>query len=335
MADIKVFSDSKLIRVLADRVNNTCNDGDAIRESDEIITELASDMNPQNRHMIAQTMSYTLTELQKDELDFLNQVADQKQINYGDKAAFKIKNENGLKVVFQAKGATTPRSYVSERQVLVGTEEISCRPAINILDLRSGRINMADLIREANHQLTLAKLSKVEGALQAAIGSYASPFYGTGTGVNKTILDAQINYFRRLGPVNILGDIAAVSQLAPLVGMNMASAPTVQMQRSGNQLDEFNNNGFIGRYNGCGVLALENAYRDGETTPILNENWLYLIPGGMSADARNLKIVNEGGVNAFEAQDINDLVFEVRLDQWFGVAFVSGRAPTIGAYAIN
>ena len=243
-----------------------------------------------------------------------------------------MKNNNGIKVVFQAKGATTPRSFVSERQILVGTEEISARPAINIMDLRTGRVNMADLIREANDAMTRAKLVKIEGVLQNAIATFSSPFYGTGTGINKQVLDGQLNYFRRLGPVTILGDIAAVSQLAPLVGMAMSS--TIN-QRSDNAMDEFNANGFIGRYNGAAVVALENAYEDGATTPILHDDWLYIIPGGMTADTRNLKIVNEGGVNAFEAQDINDLTFEVRLDQWFGAAFVTAHNPTIGAYFID
>ena len=234
--------------------------------------------------------------------------------------------------MFQAKGSTTPRSFVSERQVLVDTEEISARPAINIMDLRTGRVNMADLIREANDAMTLAKLAKIENVLQGAIATFASPFYNIGTGVNKALLDAQLNYFRRLGPVTILGDIAAVSQLAPLVGMAMNN--TID-QHSNNAMDEFNANGFIGRYNGSQVVALQNAYEDGKTTPILKDNWLYIIPGGMTGDARNLKVVNEGGVNAFEAQDINDMTFEVRLDQWFGAAFVTAHNPTIGAYCIN
>ena len=201
------------------------------------------------------------------------------------------------------------------------------------MDLRTGRVNMADLIREANDAMTRAKLAKIEGVLHAAIATYSSPFYATGTGINKANLDAQLNYFRRIGPVTILGDIAAVSQLAPLTGMVMNATPTTQF--SDNQIDEFSANGFIGRYNGSAVIAMENAYEDGKITPILNENWLYILPGGLTPDARNLKIVNEGGVNAFEAQDINDLVFEVRLDQWFGAAFVTAHNPTIGAYFIN
>lgn len=148
----------------------------------------------------------------------------------------------------------------------------------------------------------------------------------------KATLDAQLAYFRRLGPVTLLGDHAAVSQLAPLVGMAMSATQT---QFSNEMINEANENGFIGRYNGADVLSLTNSYFDGTTDPVLATDWLYIIPGGMSGDARNLKIVNEGGVNSIEGQNIDDMTYEVRLDQWFGAAFVSGKLPTIGAYKIN
>ena len=323
---IKVNKDSKLIKVLASQARYQTVAQDQAEEAEAIIAELAQDMSPENRHQIAQVIGYTVNEMQHGALDFLNVIADQKNINYGDKAAFAVRT-GGIKAYFQAKGSTTPRSFVSGRQILVDTEEVSARPAINILDLRSGRVKMADLIREANREITNKKLQKVEQVLHAAAANFASPFYATGTGVDKTALDKIIAYFRRLGPVSIVGDIEAVSKLSTVAGM--------ELQRSDAMLNEYNENGFIGKYNGCNVIAMANAYEAGSTEPILNPNWLYIIPGNLSADARNLKVVNEGGMNSFEAQDINDMVFEVRLDQWFGAAFVTGKLPTLGCYLIG
>lgn len=327
---IKVNKDSKLIKVLASQARYQTVAQDQADEAEQIIAELAQDMSPENRHQIAQVIGYTVNEMQQGALDFLNVVADQKNVGYGDKAAFNVKT-GGIKAYFQAKGSTTPRSFVSGKQILVDTEEVSARPAINIMDLRTGRVKMADLIREANREITNKKLKKVEQVLHAAVQTFATPFYGTGTGVDKAVLDKIVAYFRRLGPVSIIGDIEAVSKMAGIVGMEMGST----MQRSDNMVDEYNENGFIGKYNGCNVIAMANAYEEGSTDPILNPNWLYIVPGNLSADGRNLKIVNEGGLNSFEAQDINDLVFEVRLDQWFGAAFVTGKLPTIGGYLIG
>ena len=288
-------------------------------------------MNPQNRHQIAQLVAYTVDELQQRELDFMNQIADIKNIAIGDKAVFNLKT-GGIKAYIQAKGSTTKRSYVADRQVSVDTVEISARPAIHIVDLRAGRVNMADLIREANREITNKKLALVETTLHNAIDDYSSPFYAYGTGVVKNTLDAQLNYFRRLGPVTILGDYAAVSQLAPLTGMAFSNTQT---QRSNELLNEYNENGFIGRYNGIDVMVMANAYQDYTTTPVLATDWLCILPGGVAADQRNLKIVNEGPVSAFESQNIDDLTYEVRLDQYFGCGFVTGKFPTIGAYDIN
>ena len=269
-----------------------------------------------------------MDELQQGELDFMNRIADIKNISAGDKAVFNMKT-GGIKAYIQS---TTKRSYVADRQVTLDTVEISARPAIHIVDLRTGRVNMADLIREANREITNKKLAMVENTLHDAIDDYSSPFYGTGTGIVQATLDAQLAYFHRLGNVTILGDQAAVSQLAPLTGMAFS---TTQTQRSNELLNEYNENGFIGRYKGADVVKLANTYFTGTTTPVLNANWLYIIPGGVTADQRNLKIVNEGGVNAFESQNIDDLTYEVRLDCWFGCGFVSGKNPTIGCYLIG
>lgn len=327
---IKVNKDSKLIKVLASQARYQTVAQDQADEAEQIIAELAQDMSPENRHQIAQIIGYTVNDMQQGALDFLNVVADQKNIGYGDKAAFNVKT-GGIKAYFQAKGSTTPRSFVSGKQILVDTEEVSARPAINLIDLRTGRVKMADLIREANREITNKKIKKVEQVLHAAVQNFATPFYGTGTGVDKAVLDKQLAYFRRLGPVSIIGDIEAVGKMAGLVGMAMGD----QMQRSEAMINEYNENGFIGKYMGCNVIALANACEEGSTEPILNPNWLYIVPGNMSSEGRNLKIVNEGGMNSFEAQDINDLVFEVRLDQWFGAAFVTGKLPTIGGYLIG
>lgn len=307
MANIKIEKDSKLIKVLASQaMYKPVADADA-RQIAEISAELTKEVTSENMKQIAQAIGYSVQELQSHDLDFLSQVADIKNIGYNDKALFNVKT-GGIKAYIQAKGSTTARSYVADRQVTVETKEISARPAINIVDLRAGRINFADLIREANQAMTNKKLVMIESVLHDAIDNYSSPFYGTGTGIVKATLDAQINYFRRLGPVTLLGDHAAVSQLAALTGFQFSST---QNQFSPSIIDEYNNNGRIGRYNGCEVVEMQNGYEPGSTSPILNASWIYIIPGGLSGDARNLKVVNEGGLNTFESQNIDDLTYEL------------------------
>lgn len=265
----------------------------------------------------------------------MNRFADIKNIGEGDRAAFDIKT-GGIKAYWQAKDATTARSYVTGRRVHIDTEDISARPAIHAADLRTGRVNMADLIREANQEITNMKLAKVEAVLHDAIDNFGSPYYATGNGIVKATFDGQVNHFMRLGAVTIIGDQAAVQQLAGITGMVSYSGSTMIVNPSNNMIDEANNNGFIGRYIGADVVKMVNGYKTGTSIPILNPNWLYIIPAGLTADSKNLKVVTEGPVRAFESQNIDDLVFEVRLDQGFGAGFVSNdKTPTIGAYLIG
>ncbi len=332
MAIEKIERGMKLIKVLAAENRGERVDSDKIAEAQQIVSELTRDLTPGNCHLIAQTVAYTVEDLQKNALDFLGTVADIKNISYGEKAAFKLRH-GGIKAVIQAKGATAPRSYVSDSQVLVETKEIAARPAINIIDLRTGRVQIGDLIREANEAITDKKLKMAQQVLHAGISKFSTPFYSASvTNLNQALLDAQLMHFRRFGPVTILGDMALVSQLAAWTGM--AVNPT-SMQYSGNMLDERNKNGFIGNYNGCAVVGMTNAYEDDGVTPILNPNWLYILPGGQTADARNLKLVNEGGVNSMSSQNIDDRTYEVLLDTWFGAAFVTGKNPTSGAHELQ
>ena len=306
MADIKIERGMKLIKVLAAQSRNERVDYDKIEEANQIVAELTQDLTPQNCHQIGQIVAFTVEELQNKSLDFLGNIADIKNISYGEKAAFKVKT-GGIKAYIQAKGSTTARSYVADSQILVETKEISARPAINIVDLRANRVTAAELIREANEVMTNKKLKVVEKVLHDPISTFGSPFYAASTGgLNQATLDAQLLHFRRLGPVTILGDMAAVSQLSPFTGMAVNATPT--MQYSGAMLDEHNNNGFIGNYNGCSVVGMTNAYEEDGVTPVLATDWLYIIPGGASAETRNLKLVNEGGVNSVASQNIDDMV---------------------------
>ena len=45
-----------------------------------------------------------------------------------------------------------------------------------------------------------------------------------------------------------------------------------------------------------------------------------------------LKVVFEGDVQSTESTNIDDLAYEIRLDQWFGAGIVLGKTPTMSVY---
>ena len=80
MAIEKIERDMKLINVLAAQSRNERLDTSVTDEANQIVSELVTDLTPNNIHMIGQTVAYTVEKLQQNSLDFLSNVADIKNI---------------------------------------------------------------------------------------------------------------------------------------------------------------------------------------------------------------------------------------------------------------
>ena len=72
---------------------------------------------------------------------------------------------------------------------------------------------------------------------------------------------------------------------------------------------------------------------DGTDGFIFNKKELYIVPTGVDAGMRPLKVVFEGDVFSNEATNIDDLSWEIRLDQYFNAAIAKGVRPYMSMYA--
>ena len=133
----------------------------------------------------------------------------------------------------------------------------------------------------------------------------------------------------RTGAVTLLGDIAVVSRLAEQTGF---TASTTTQQYSQAIIDEYVRTGVIGVYYGAKVVNLVNPYLGDNLTPMINTQRLYILPSAASADMRPLKVLFEGDVQSTESTNIDDLAYEVRLDQFFGAGIVIGKTPAMSMY---
>lgn len=273
-------------------------------------------------------MGYTVNEMVKPQTDWLNHVADVKRVGYGEKAAFRTKLE-GVTAFIQAKGSTPARSKIAHKQVTLDTIAVSARPIINLYELKIGRVQMADLIRDAAFEMHAKQIQYIQQVLNAAASDWTSPFYGTGSGIVKTVLNPQIQHWMRTGAVTLLGDIAIVSKLAEQTGF---TAATSTQQFSPSIIDEVIRTGVIGVYYGAKVVSLVNPYLSDNVTPVIDTKRLYILPSAASADMRPLKVLYEGDVQSTESTNIDDLAYEVRLDQWFGAGVVTGKTPAMSVY---
>lgn len=296
------------------------------KEASQAVAELAKNPNPQNRYEIAQLTAFTVQEIQNTSEQWLSQISDRKSVGLNEKVAFKVP-QGGIRAYIQAKGATTPRSKVSHRYIELDTVEVSARPYVNYLELAAGKVDFSALAMSAANEMTNKKLQYIQSALHAAISQYQSPFYASGDGIIKTVIDPMIYHFRRVsngGRPVILGDLEMVAKFNGISGFNGVDRP------SGNTSDEILMNGFIGVYNGCNVVPIDNPVGINGITPMLDTNWLYIIPSGGAESP--LKVLDQGGVQSLDQTNIDDFSYEMCLRQNFGAAFCVGTVPTIGAY---
>ena len=188
---------------------------------------------------------------------------------------------------------------------------------------------MADLIRDASYEMNVKEIQYIQSVLHSAADNWSTPVYGAGTGIVKSVLNPMIQHWMRTGSVTLLGDVAVISKLAEQTGF---TAATATQQYSPSVIEEVMRTGLIGTYYGAKVVTLVNPFLNDNITPLIDTRRLYILPSAASSDMRPLKVVYEGSVQSVESTNIDDLAYEIRLDQWFGAGIVTGKTPTMSVY---
>ena len=329
---IEIYKDSNIVEVATAAARHERIDSKVREDADKLIKDLASDPNPNNKYQISQLVKFAVNDIVKRDTNWLDMIADTKRVGFGDKAEFDVKLP-GVRAFIQAKGATTPRTKDSRKGFTMETISISARPFINIVELQNGLANAADLINSASYQMEVGINKYVQDVLLAAAVNWSAPYYGTGsTGVVKATIDPMIiHWIRTTGGAAILGDIAELNKLGPLTGW---TSTTNTQQYADQLIVEQNANVFLGTYLGAKAIALTNPFmEDGTDNVVFDAKKLYILPTGVDASMRPLKVVFEGDVFSTEATNINDLSWEIRLDQYFNAGIAYGDRPYMGVYA--
>ena len=328
---IEIRKDSQIVEVATAAARHERLDSNVVENANQLIRDLASDPNPNNKYQISQLIKFAVNDIVKQDTNFLDMLADVKRVGFGDKAEFEVKLP-GVKAFIQAKGATTPRTKNARKTVSLETLSVSARPFINIVELQNGLANAADIINDASFQMECAMYGYIADVLNTAAATWAAPYYGTGSGLVKSTLDPMVMHWIRVGGgAAIFGDIAENTKLAALTGF--AANGTTQ-QYAGNIINEQNQNAVIGTYLSAKVVNLINPLKeDGTDGFVFNDKKLYIVPTGIDAGMRPLKVVFEGDVFSTEATNIDDLSWEIRLDQYFNAAIAKGVRPYMGMYA--
>ncbi len=331
---IQIFKDSEIVNIACAAARHERLDSNVVENANNLIKDLASDPCPNNKYQIAQLVKFAVNDIIKRDTNWLDLIADTKRVGFGDKAEFDVKLP-GVRAFIQAKGATTPRTKDSRKAFTMETVSVSARPFINIVELQNGLANAADLINEASFQMECAVNRYVEDVLKNAAPFWSANYYGTGTGIVKTTFDPMvIHWARTTGGAAILGDIGALNKLAPLTGFTPTT--NTNTQYANEIILEQNQNIYLGTYMGANTIGLVNPFmEDGTDNVVFDTDKLYILPAGVDAGMRPLKVVFEGDVFSTEATNIDDLSWEIRLYQYFNAGIAYGDRPYMGVYVIQ
>ena len=331
---IEIRKDSQIVEVATAAARHERLDSNVVENANQLIKDLASDPNPHNKYQIAQLVKFAVNDIVHRDTNWLDLIADTKRVGFGDKAEFDVKLP-GVRAFIQAKGATTPRTKNARKTMSMETISVSARPFINIVELQNGLANAADVINDASYQMECAINKYVQTVLNTAAPNWSATYYGTGSGVVKGTFDPMvIHWARTSGGAAIVGDIAALNKLAPLTGFTPTTNTNTQWANE--IINEQNQNVYVGTYLSAKTVGLVNPFmEDGTDALVFDTDKLYILPTGIDAGMRPLKVVFEGDVFSTEATNIDDLSWEIRLDQYFNAGIAYGDRPYMGVYVIQ
>lgn len=321
--------DYKAIEIFSARLNNEIDEKEIeLQEAREAVKLLAQDYvetrDPGIRTELAQMTAYTVEEALQERTNYIDLIADRKDVGYGEKAIFVIELD-GLVADVTAKGVAPERSTNKRKSETVDTKFVSIRPYIGFMDLAMGRLHFDKMAEQALDKIDNRIVQELEEILYSSFSTFASPNYAKGTGVEPSVINDQINAFMRLGGVSLVGDVQAISKITTLEGFDRVPDELII---------EFNKNRHLGIYNGANVVQLINPLVKGSLTEtMLRRDLIYIIPSG-SPEKRPLKVVFEGDLVMRERENFEDGSYEMVLGQHFG-AKVIGAEYYLGLYEIE
>lgn len=319
--------DSQFIKVLAAQAKNERVETDVAAEAAEICSELVKEcMTSQHaREQIAQTVAWAVEELRSNTPSFLDVIADRKVIGWTEEPIFTVP-QGSVMAYEEAAFSTPPRSMVGAKTLTLKTREVAARPAISAMDARQGRVDFAELIREANEEITKKELKAVFDLL-----TNTNLTHRYATGYTLANLSTVGDPLRRYGNVIALGDISTLTK------WSTSATPTIaNIQAWGDTAEQdILRNGFLNTINGISFRPIdignEYAYVNGAYTEQMTalssdiDKKTILIPANMNANMRNIKIAERGGVEAVDHLGFEDGVYEMIIRLQFGCAFITGR----------
>ena len=75
-----------------------------------------------------------------------------------------------------------------------------------------------------------------------------------------------------------------------------------------------------------------NPYETNGVDTVMLKKALYIIPTAANVEDRPLKVVRKGGIVNVDHTDIDEMTYEIRMDEYFGAGIAMGDYPMMSVY---
>ncbi len=201
-------------------------------------------------------------------------------------------------------------------------------------DMSKENEGMEQVRIDIRNRAALAVLTKVYNAIKNATGV---KYMVEDAGLTKTNLDRVLTQIRRAGRPTFVGDYALLSQVTPFAGYVGAINGNTITGISEKMLNEINENGILGMYNGTVLKEMPNQY---DYTSIVedeegNKNFKTLLPEGLGfvipTGAKSpIATWTRGGLTSFTGNDVKTGKIMTRFDLECAVDVAKGHEHEIG-----
>lgn len=203
------------------------------------------------------------------------------------------------------------------------------------------RVALGDMSKE-NEGLNQVKIDIRNRAIAAIVNRvYMAIKNATGVkfmfesdGLTKTGVDSILTNIRRVGKPSVIGDYALISQFTPWAGYVGSVNGNTITGISQKIMDELNQNGILGMYNGAVLAEMPNPY-DYMNMNEAGNNFKTLLPAGLgfvvpTGAQSPIATYTRGGLTSFTGNNVKTGKIETRFDLEVGCDVAKGHEYKIG-----
>ena len=268
------------------------------------------------------------------EIKLLGIFGNYKPIGYNETAEVEIPVYANVDAKIQAAGQDVKFPVIRKERKGITTTTISGGHAVDYRKAALGNMQEENELMEQVRIDIRNKASKyvVDTIYNAIKNATGVKYFFEGAGLTKTGLDDVITKIRRWGKPTFAGDYALVSQVNGFMGYQGVT-PTVN-GISEKVMDEIQNSGLIGMYNGAIVSEIPNPY-DLSALNAAGDNFATMLDAGLGfvipAGAQSpIYTVTRGGLTSCHGLDVTTGMEMTRFDLEVGALVAPGQEYRIG-----